>query len=150
MNKLLKVLLFSMMVFCLTGCGEKEFLNSETFETTIKEKSYFTYDATENHEGVSKGMVAMSPDMMYQLEYYETADETSAVSLYDKIYQSATSTKASGDADTTEEDANYKKYTLTTANSYIVISRIENTIIYVNSSVDQKDNVNNVLTELGY
>lgn len=45
---------------------------------------------------------------------------------------------------------NFQKYTLSTESKYKVISRIDNTVIYLNVDDNYKEEVKNVLKELGY
>ena len=45
---------------------------------------------------------------------------------------------------------NYSKYTLLSNGKYMVISVINNTAIYVNVEESHKEEVDNILNELGY
>ena len=52
--------------------------------------------------------------------------------------------------ETNVELKNYSKYTLLSSGKYMVVSRINNTVIYVNADANYKDNIKNILDELGY
>ena len=46
--------------------------------------------------------------------------------------------------------SNYSKYSSSSDSSYRVVSRIDNTVIYVNSKKENKDKIKKVLKKLGY
>ena len=45
---------------------------------------------------------------------------------------------------------NYKKYTLETADTYYVVEYVDKTALYAEVDLEYKDELNNVLDELGY
>ena len=53
-------------------------------------------------------------------------------------------------AETNVNGKNYSKYTLSTGNKYKVLSRIDNTVIYLDVDNSYKEEVKNILGELGY
>ena len=45
---------------------------------------------------------------------------------------------------------NYSKYTLQSDNKYMVVSRIEDTVVYVKVDSKYKDQIKDLLKEIGY
>ncbi len=45
---------------------------------------------------------------------------------------------------------NYSTYSLTTNGKYKYLSRIDNTLIYIDASDDYKDAIKDIIKELGY
>ena len=53
-------------------------------------------------------------------------------------------------AETSVNLKNYSVYTLSTDSKYRVLSRIDNTVVYINVDKQYKDEVKGILEELGY
>lgn len=151
MKKILNILIALVAVVSVTGCGKKENLTVDTFTTKMEEKGYFmSHDAVQELTGVTSSVSALAPDMMYSIEFYEASDDNGAKTIYDEVKGKLSANKQSSDVETLEEKSNYNKFTLTTADSYKVASRIGNTVIYINAIVDKKDEIVSLLTEINY
>lgn len=140
-------------IFVLTGCVNKTALTADEFKTKAETNGYIVSDATSQTEGnayVKSVYLAISEDMTYQIEFWELADVDSAQSFYNNNQTIFESSKGSGSMETTINLGNNDKYTLSTNDKYKVISRIDNTAVYVNVDEQYKDEVKDFLEELGY
>ena len=106
---------------------EKPSIDAQTFKTTMEEKGYQLVDAKSQFS---------------EYDYIE------------KVYLAADrkfeNSKSSSSIETTVNGKNYSKYTLLSNGKYMVISAINNTAIYVNVEESHKEEVDNILNELGY
>ena len=115
--------------------------------------NYFVQDATsqfEEYDYVKEVYISAQKELEYQIEFYELNTEQDAISSYN-INKSKFEAKKSSTSTYTEVAlGNNSKYTLTSNGQYMVVSRIENTFIYVHVDEEYKDEVKKILKELGY
>ena len=144
-------------VFALTGCLNinlnKNSMTASEFKTKMENKGYTIKDATSQfyqYSYVKQVYLAIDPNMTYQIEFYELATNDDAVSFYNTNKTIFEGKKGAGSLETTIDLGNYSKYTVTTDETYNVISRINNTAGYISVSKDLKDRINSELKDLGY
>ena len=157
MKKTLRVLLVFTIcltsLFCLAGCGKKKTAKTaDEFYTFMTDKKFVIKDSKSeysSHNEIVRSYVAAPSDLSYQIEFLELDSDSSAKNMFasnQRIFQDTSSTKIESSVST----SNYDKYTLEVDGKYKVISRIDKTLVYVDASVEYKDNVNKLLEELGY
>lgn len=155
LNTMLIFILLISGLFFLTGCsfGKKTSITASTFNTTMKEKGYTVQDVGSqfsNYNYVKQAYVAVNKDYSYQIEFYELQDDSYATSFYNNNKSNFESSKGNASAETSVALSNYAKYTLSANGKYKVISRIDNTVIYVDVDDNYKGDVTSLLDELGY
>lgn len=150
------LLLFSIIgivcLFLTTGCG-KTAIDAEDFKVTMDGKGFKIVDATSQfvkQEYVKKVYVAMSSDNTYQIEFYEFAEDSDGKTFFDANKKDFEDNKGSVNSSKLINLGKYNKYTLTSDEKYQVVSRIGNTAIFVNTNKKYKDNINDIIDELGY
>ena len=132
---------------------EKESMTASEFKTLMEGKGFVVSDATSQfsqYDYVEQVYVAAPSDYSYKIEFYELSDETYATAFYNNNKSIFESTKSGASTESNINGKNYSKYTLTSNGKYMVVSRVANTVAFVNVSSDLKDNVNTILKELGY
>lgn len=140
------------VVFALFN-KSKEPLTAEQFKSTMEEKGYVLTDATaqfSEYDYVKKIFVAEAAKDDYQVEFYELEDESYAANFYANNKAIFESSKGNASGETSVSMKNHSKYTLSSNNKYQVVSRIDNTVIYLNVQDKYKDTVKDLLKELGY
>ena len=112
----------------------KEPITGEQFKIKMQNLNYFVQDATsqfEEYDYVKEVYISAQKELEYQIEFYELNTEQDAISSYN-INKSKFEAKKSSTSTYTEVAlGNNSKYTLTSNGQYMVVSRIENTFIYV-------------------
>lgn len=132
---------------------EKESMSAEQFKNFMEEKEYVIYDATSQYneyEYIEKVYIATTIDNEYKIEYYVLSDNESAKYFYSinkNIFENSKSTSV---VETNNTISNYSKYTLNSNDKYMVISRINNTAIYVNANEEYKNVIKDLLKEINY
>ena len=141
------------VLFMVTGCGNKVAISSSDFKTKMEKKGYTVDDVTSQFDGydyLSKVYIALSSDSAYQIEFYELSDVDSASILFDNSKAAFENSKSSDSPEDSVDLENHEKYTLTTNGQFKVVSRIDNTVIYLDVPDTYKSSVEGVLKDLGY
>ena len=132
---------------------EKTSITASSFYTTMSEKGYTVQDANNqfsDYDYIEQVYIAADKDRNYQIEFYELQDDSHATSFYNNNKSIFESSKENNSVETNTELKNYAKYTLSSNDKYMIVSRIDNTVIYVDVDDDYKDTVKSILDELGY
>lgn len=150
-NILILVLCF-ICLFVITGCGNKKALTKEEFKTLMEKENFKVEDSSSKmseFDYIDKLYIAYNDDS-YQIEFYELIDEDSAITFFNNNKESFENSKSSNSYESSVSKNNSDKYTLLTNNKYKVISRIDNTAIFVNVDKSFQDEVDSLLEKLGY
>lgn len=132
---------------------EKTSISAEDFKNTMESKGYIISDATSQfseYNYVKKAYLAVDQNYSYKIEFYTLEDENYAAAFYNNnkaIFESLAGNVSSG---TNVNIKNYSKRTLSSNGKYMVVSRIGNTVIYLNVDEQYKDIVKDILNEFGY
>lgn len=132
---------------------EKPAKTAEEFDSIMEEKGYRIINAIAQFSGIDEiksADIALEDDANYQIEFYEIVDEDTAKQFYESNKKIFEESKGDTSVYTDVSGKNYAKYTLTTDGKYMVISRIDNTVIYISIDSAYKDVVSDILKELGY
>ncbi|WP_288622158.1 hypothetical protein [uncultured Streptococcus sp.] len=131
---------------------EKTSISANTFNTTMSSKGYVMTDTTSQFaqygDYMTKSYAAQKSG--YQIEFYELSSIENAISMYNTNQQKFESQKSNRSTSSTASMKNYSTYSLTTNGKYKYLSRIDNTLIYIDASDDYKDAIKDIIKELGY
>lgn len=152
MKRIIKIIIAFNLLLFLTACSNKEKIDSAKFKDVMTSKGYNVVDVTEktDSDAATSVLIAMSKDNTYQVEFFELVNEETAINTYNINKSNFLENKSSKYSQTEKDVKNYSKYTLTSSGKYMVVSRIENTLVYANVTDDKKDEIKSVLKELGY
>lgn len=132
----------------------KEAMSSYLYKATMEEKGFNVIDAnsalSSSITQVKQAYLAIDNSYSYQIEFYELIDEEAAISFYNNNKKSFEESKGNASADTNVEMKNHAKYTLSSNGKYMVVSRIDNTVIYISVPDAYRDVVKDILKEIGY
>ena len=151
MKKFKYFVLCFFMIFFMTGCFNKKSISSNEFKSIMSEKGFDVQDATKqfsDYDYVKRTYIALNDD--FQIEFYELSDEEKAKGFYETNKSIFESSKESGYSQFNNSVGNHSKYTLKTGGKYKVVSRIDNTVIYLNVLEEYKDEIKDILKDLGY
>lgn len=151
MKKLFLAIFLVIATLLLTACGDmKPALDNTSFKTTIETKDFIVEDVSiqklNENKNIEHAFIAVEPDNKYSIEFYDFKSEIHASGFYTQKV-----TEFGSRGVTTELNvSNFSKYTQTTKEEYGVVSRIGNTVLYLNAPVEYKDAINTLLKEIGY
>lgn len=132
---------------------EKESITAPEFVNNMQSRRYITQDVKsqfEEYDYIKEAYVASARDYSYQLEFYELSDENYATMFYSTNKSIFESYKDNSSVETNIDGKNYSKYTLKVNEQYMLLSKIDNTVIYLKSDIKNKDSINKLLKEIGY
>lgn len=128
-------------------------MTAENFKNSMENKGYILMDVTSqftNNENMKQAYIATNNDYSYRIEFYEIANDDYAKTFYNNNKTKFESSKTEADSETNVDLDNSSKYTLSSESKYKVVSRKNNTVIYINANANYKDTTNDILKELGY
>lgn len=152
--KKIKVLLLIILVVLLSACGiKKEAIDEEEFNRIMTKEGFRisnVYQQVVGYGYFDDAYIAVEKDGKYQIEYYELDEDSNALNFYNANKKIFEASKTDNSIYTNVDLPDNSKYTLTTKDSYKVISRIEDTVVYLDVDKKYKNEVNNILKKLGY
>jgi len=152
--KKMKFFMLLVLFVLLTACGvKKEAIDDEDFSRIMEKEGFSIVNVEQQfvqYEVFEDAYVAIAPSKNYQIEFYELEEDSYAVSFYNTNKEIFEASKTGSSVYTNIDLTDSNKYTLTTGNEYKVISRIEDTVIYLNVDKAYKEEVTNILKKLGY
>ena len=138
------------LVFIICGCGRKYPLSPNQFQRIMDNNKYEITEVTDNYhyEGLNKAYKASNKK--YDINYYKLNTTEQAINFYESSQVNLNLNKINNKTKTDYSSNHYSKYTLTSSDSYLILSRIDNTVIY--SSVDKKykKDINKIVKKIGY
>ena len=142
----MRKLIIILVLLLLVGCSKKS-LTTKEFKKIMRDNNYYVVSVKKQfseYDYIEEALLARKDNI--NIEYYLMSDveNTDAFYDYNKDVIEAYKTKY----DTDKESKN--KYLLETDEKYMVISCISNTCIYVDTDVENKRSVNDILKKLGY
>ena len=132
----------------------KEPITVNEFKEMMKDKDFELVNSKETqlleYDYIEKSYIALEEDYNYQIEFYKLDEEEDAIYFFNINKEKFEKSKSSASTETSVSMGNNSKYTLTTKDKYKVISRVEDTAIYLDVDKKYKDEVKEILKEMGY
>ena len=164
MKKSIKVLIIVLVLFALLiGIAfvtlfvnlnkEKTAITSSEFKNTMESKGYYVSDAISQfseYNYVTSAYLAVDSSNRYKIEFYTLSDENYATMFYNNNKAIFENSAGNASAKTDVTLKNSAKYTLSSNNKYMVVSRVANTVIFVNVDSQYKDAIQKLLKEFDY
>ena len=131
---------------------EKTSISANVFNSTMKEKGYVMTDTTNQFAQYGSYMTKsyIAQKIGYQIEFYELSSEENAIDMYDTNKSKFESQKSNSSISSTASMKNYSTFSMTTNGKYKYLSRINNTLVYVDIDENYKDTVKDIMKEIGY
>jgi hypothetical protein len=152
MKKILLFIVGIFMLFTLTGCS-KTSMTTDQVKSLASGKGYNAVDVISQYAEatqVKEATVIQGDNGNFQFEFYVLDTADSAVGMFNtnvvRFDQFDSGTKAKA----TVNGKNYATYSLTTSDKHRYLSRVDNTLLYVDVDVKYKDEVKTFVEELGY
>lgn len=152
--KKVKILVLLVFIVLLSACSTtKKQLDVEKFKELMRDNSYYVVNSKEQfneYDYIDDSYIAIDSNKEFQIEFYKLSDIDNSVAFYNYNKDIFDASKTFDSKYTDVELDNSSKYTLITENSYKVLSRIDETVIYVNVDKEYKDEINSILKNIGY
>jgi hypothetical protein len=149
MKTLFLYIIAAILIF--SGCStNKTPLTSDGFKEKMEEAGFEIYDITDQYEEglLQAAYVAMKED--YRLEFYVLNTNDDAKAMFNANQSDFEDLRSGNSSYNSVDIGNHSSYKLTTEDGYYVLSRIDNTLVFVKTDKKNKDAISNTLKNLGY
>lgn len=151
-----KLSIFVLIFMCLfiTGCGEDKEKGVATLDNfnTVSVNNSFTVednmDAYQNVDYIVGSKVAKYDDI--EIEMVKYTDDDYAEKVQDSQIESFNLLKSTGAFEDKEKGDNYYKYILVSNGRYMISARVEDTLVFCKTLLENKETVEKIYNELGY
>lgn len=147
------VFLGILIIMLSTGCGNKTKISSKEFISTVEKQGFKVQDVKgqfSKYSYINKAYVAVDKSGKYQIEFYDLEDSEFAHKFFENNKKIFASKKVKASTKVESSMGNHEKYALTSNKKFMVVSRIDNTVIYVNVNSNYKSSVKDILDKLDY
>lgn len=138
-----------LLLLLVTSCKiNKEPITAEQFRAKMEKNNFVIFDITPQYAdyGINKALVAKNK--YYQIEFYITKDVDTAVMMFNENKEKFQLSKSSGVIENSRSIGNSSRYSLQANSKYKVVSRIGDTLIYIDAPANYKKEIQNILEEL--
>ena len=148
MKKIIKIMLCITLALTLCACGKKEEITSKQAKKIFESNSFSVYDSTSQMEDKDIKSIISANNGKFQVEFTVYNNEDGAKKLYDvnkKYFENSNKTKGSE-----VSSDGYIKYVQKLSDTYNVIEKVGNSVLYVSTSIEYKNEVKDIIKKLGY
>lgn len=92
----------------------------------------------------------MEKEEKYTIQFFELKDEASSKVFYNNLKKDISTSKVNKYKENSKSISNYSYYELSYNNNYKKVSRINNTIIYINTDIAYSNIINRQLKNLEF
>lgn len=150
---ILAVIVIGVVILIASLNKEKVAITPDSFKTTMEEKDYTVSDVTSvfsQYGGYVKKAYLAQKNTDYQIEFYELSNLDNAVDFFNTNRAKFESQKGNSSIYSNVSLKNYSTYSLTTNGKYKYVSRVDNTVIYIDVDEKYQDTVKSLIKEIGY
>lgn len=141
------------LMLMLTGCKSKTAITTDGFETTMSEQGFTIADYKEQYaefDYILEAYAAIDSTGSYQLDFYQCSDEAAAKGMFESNKTKFEEQYKSVAVRTSASFGNHSELRIQADGEYILISQISDTMLYVHTTSEYKDEVNEIVDILGY
>lgn len=149
-KRILGVLLVVGMLLVLSGCSKKEAITADGFQSVMEDSGYTITDVTGQFKGQPVDSVQLATKDDYQIEFFVVPTVDQAQNAYNQNKSTFENEEKSSSTKKSAEMKNFSYYTMTSGGVYYVVSRVDNTFIYLHAPEKYKDQISEIISELGY
>lgn len=152
MKKFILSIMGILMLFTLTGCT-KTVVSTEQVKSLATGKGYNAVDVISQYAEftqIKEATVIQESNGNFQFEFYVLDSADSAINMFNTNVTNFDEFDTGTKAKATVNGKNYATYSLTTTDRHRYLSRVDNTLLYVDIDVKYKDEVKAFVEELDY
>lgn len=147
MKKIIKILMFLFIIVALSGCGSKKVLKPSDVQNKLSSLGFSINDITNYMEDKNIKSVITANNGKYQIEFFTFNSKKNAKEAYNtnvKSFLANTNVKKEKNED------NYDKFTQELSDTYNVVIRLDNTLLYSSINLEYKNDLNKIIKKLNY
>ena len=153
MKRKLITTLCLLTLILVTGCQlSKKALTTDEFNNITSNNGLTPVDVKDQFQkyNVIKEATIAVKQNEWQIEYYVLTDKENAKKMFNKNKNGFEKEYTSSKLNNNIEIGNYNKYTLETKEVYISLTRVDNTFLYADVPIKNKDEVVKLIKDLKY
>ncbi len=143
------LMFFILAIFMISCKLNKEPLSSEKFESIMK-KNGFSIESVVTpqlqNSGIKEILIAKNDN--YQIEFYTTDDSDKAIILFNINKEKFMLSKGNGTIETSKTIGNQSRYSLKANSKFKLLSRVENTLIYIDAPSEYEKSIKEILKNM--
>lgn len=131
----------------------KKPISADDFKNLMETDGYIVENSIEqfsDYDYVKDSCIAADKDLKYQLEFYVLENDEYALNFFNNNKSIFESSKSTASIETSADMKNCSRYTLNSNNKYMFLSRISNTVIYINVDSRYENDVKKIVEKLNY
>jgi hypothetical protein len=151
MKRATTLLLLLTLVLAAAACGgdPRTPLTANEFVSKMEAAGFELVDAVNQFDEGDVEAVFLAVGENYQIEFYIVPSVDQAKSAFEENKSGFESISGTG-TNKSVSVKNYSSYSKTTSDGYYVVSRTDNTFIYVSAGAEFKKEISEIITDLGY
>lgn len=147
------LILVLLIVFTTIKVLNKKVYSVEEYSKLLKEEKYSVSDKSDiyhDNKNIIKYVESKDSKSKYLIDFYVMDTEKSSIKFYNDT-KSKLEKEASGIKGIEKSNSfGYKKFILEASGNYSAIIKSDNTIVYLNANIKNKDEINRFIQMLGY
>lgn len=150
-KKLSLIAVLVLFALTLTGCLSKAVKTSDDFIELAEERDMKVTNAIDQFSYlgyIEEATIALSDG--WQVEFYVLSDEANAENMFDTNVAKFESRKTGSSSSISTDMLNNESFGLTTGGAYMYVSRVENTLVYLDVEEEYKEAAVEFIDALGY
>lgn len=147
MKKIIKLFTCLLIIVTLSGCGSKKALKSNDIKNKLSNLGFTINDVTSYMEDENIKNVITANNGKYQIEFYTFDSKEDAKKAYETNVKNFTINKKNKKE---KHEDNYDKFTQELSDTYNMVIRLNNTLLYSSINLEYKRDLNKTIKNLGY
>ncbi len=147
MKKIIKLFTCLLIIVTLSGCGSKKALKSNDIKNKLSNLGFTINDVTSYMEDKNIKNVITANNGKYQIEFYTFDSKKDAKKAYETNVKNFTINKKNKKE---KHEDNYDKFTQELSDTYNMVIRLNNTLLYSSINLEYKRDLNKTIKNLGY
>lgn len=147
MKKIIKILMFLFIIVALSGCGSKKVLKPSDVQNKLSSLGFSINDITNYMEDKNIKSVITANNGKYQIEFFTFNSKKNAKEAYNTNVKSFLANK---NVKKEKNEDNYDKFTQKLSDTYNVVIRLDNTLLYSSINLEYKNDLNKIIKKLNY
>lgn len=147
MKKIIKLFTCLLIIVTLSGCGSKKALKSNDIKNKLSNLGFTINDVTSYMEDKNIKNVITANNGKYQIEFYTFDSKEDAKKAYETNAKNFTINKKNKKE---KHEDNYDKFTQELSDTYNMVIRLNNTLLYSSINLEYKRDLNKTIKNLGY
>jgi hypothetical protein len=150
MKKISVLALCFVILLAFAGCGSKTAITGEQFTDIVKGHSFTVSDSMTPEDASLYDTELFAENGTDMFIYLNVNDTAEPLGVFGGIKSQVEALKGNVNTETSAQGSGSAKYTLSTNGKFYAISLIGNTLVYAEADAANKDEIKDILTELGY